>query len=211
MLFRSNDTLIGGSGADVLIGSDTGTSKLVGNGGNDKVIARGGITNMMGGDGDDTYRFLADWGTAYISDNGNTDASGANVLDFTAQTKGITLDDLNVKAFQTLSSANSVTWMATTSIDTVKGGSGADVLDFSGREANLTATLTGVNKGWVVDVQTGKTQTSLPNNQSSTLHTTGVQGFKFENIESIVGSQGSDVFRIQDGAYVTGGDRKSVV
>ena len=201
-----NDILKGGSAADVLIGSDTGNATLYGNGGDDKLIARGGTTIMMGGDGTDTYRFIGDWGTAHISDNSSTDAVGANVLDFTAQTKGITLDDLELKAFQTLATGNSVDWMTSTTIDRVKGGTGADVLDFSGREANITATLTGVNQGWVVDSQTGKAQSGLSalGTQATDTRLTH-QGFKFENIESVIGTQGSDVFRIQNAAYVTGG------
>ena len=194
------DVLKGGSGNDVLIGSDTGTATLMGGGGNDLLIARGGTTHMQGGTGDDTYRFLADWGIADI-----IDASGSNILDFTAQTKAVTLDDSVGMAFQ---AANKVTWSnGSDKIDLVKGGSGSDILDFSGDAANLLVSVTGTNAGWVKGSGSGMTQTSFASTTAQAMKDAGDNagyGFKFKGFENIVGGQGSDVFRISDGASVTG-------
>ncbi|MEI6732756.1 MAG: DUF4347 domain-containing protein [Comamonadaceae bacterium] len=194
------DVLKGGSGNDVLIGSDTGTATLMGGGGNDLLIARGGITHMQGGTGDDTYRFLADWGIADI-----IDASGANILDFTAQTKSVTLDDSVGLAFE---AANKVTWTnGSDKIDLVKGGTGSDILDFSGDAANLLVSVTGTNAGWVKGSGSGMTETSFASTTAQSMKDAGDNagyGFKFKGFENIVGGQGSDVFRISDGASLTG-------
>jgi VCBS repeat-containing protein len=187
------DTLIGGSADDVLIGSDTGTAILIGNGGNDLLIARGGSTDMQGGLGDDTYRFLGDWGTVAIDDG-----AGANVIDFSPQIRAVTIDD---SEHQGLQGSNSATWTASTTVDRIKGGLGSDILDFSGDEGNLLVTLTGKDQGWAVGpTASGMNQTGLPSN---TTVTSGF-GFKFEGIENLVGGQGSDVVRVQNGAWMSG-------
>ncbi|MBF0415872.1 MAG: DUF4347 domain-containing protein, partial [Magnetococcales bacterium] len=195
-----NDTLKGGSGNDVLIGSDSGTATLEGGGGNDLLIARGGTTTMKGGTGDDTYRFLGDWGMVTISDDG----TGNNILDFTAQAAAVTFDDAYFTAKQ---GANQAVWDATVSIDVVKGGSGKDILDFSGDSANLLLTLTASNAGWVKGSASGMQQNSFDGTANADMLAAGDDtgwGFKFEGIENIIGGQGSDVFRIRDGASVSG-------
>ncbi|MBF0463391.1 MAG: hypothetical protein HQL87_18680, partial [Magnetococcales bacterium] len=193
------DLLKGGSANDVLIGSDTGTATLIGGGGNDRLIARGGTTIMQGGPGDDTYRFLGDWGMATIDDT-----NGSNLIDFTAQTAAITLDDAHWKATR---AANQVAWAAGTTLDTIKGGSGSDIIDFSGDAANLLVTITATNAGWVKGSGSGMTQTAFdatPNQDMQAAGDNAGRGFKFIGIENIIGGQGSDVFRIRDGASVTG-------
>ncbi|MBF0348338.1 MAG: DUF4347 domain-containing protein, partial [Magnetococcales bacterium] len=194
-----NDTLTGGSGDDVLIGSDSGTATLIGGSGNDRLIARGGTTTMQGGTGDDTYRFPGDWGTVTVDDT-----NGNNIFDFTAQTGAINIDDAYFTATR---SANTVTWDGTTSIDVIKGGTGADVIDFSGDAANLLVTITDTNKGWVKGSGSGKTQTSFDaatHQDMKDVGDNGGRGFKFEGFENIIGGQGSDVFRMRDGASITG-------
>jgi len=197
-----NDTLIGGGGADTLVGSDSGTAYLFGNGGSDTLIARGGTTIMMGGDGADTYRFIGQWGSASLINSGSTDAVGENILDFSAQTSAVTFDDAYHNAFQ---GGNTVVWQSGTTIDLVQGGSGSDIIDFSGDEANILVTLTGLNAGWATNTSTGMAQSALPANGTQVDATgTSGQGFTFVGIENIVGGQGSDVFRVQDGASVSG-------
>ena len=194
------DILRGGSADDVLIGSDSGTATLEGNGGNDLLIARGGTTHMRGGSNDDTYRFLVGWGAAADI----VDASGANVLDFRPQTAAVTLDDSALTASQ---GTNTLTWAATDTIDRVKGGSGSDILDFSGNAANLLVTLTGTNAGWVKGSASGMTQTAFGTGTAAPMTTAGDnagRGFKFEGFENAIGGQGSDVFRVQNGASLTG-------
>lgn len=196
------DHLIGGGGDDVLVGSDSGSAYLTGNGGDDKLIARGGTTVMQGGDDTDTYRFVGEWGTATLIHAGNTDTAGDNILDFSNQSTAVTIDDAYHNAFQGL---NTVVWQSGTTIDLVRGGSGSDIIDFSGDEGNLLVTLTALNSGWATNTSTGLAQSGLPANgtQSGATGTSG-QGFTFEGIENIVGGQGSDVFRIQNGASVRG-------
>lgn len=194
-----NDTLIGGSADDVLIGSDTGNATLIGNGGNDVLIARGGNTSMSGGNGNDTYRFLGDWGQATI-----TDTVGSNVIDYSRQTQGVTIDDAYFKGMR---GSNLAQWAANTTIDLVKGGTGNDIIDFSGNAGNLLVTVNGTNKGWVRDSASGMTQTEFDSTTASAMKTAGDnagRGFKFEGVENVVGGQGSDVFRIRDGASLTG-------
>ena len=203
------DTMIGGSGNDILMGSASGAAILRGNGGNDKLIARGGTTTMAGGTGDDIYRFLGAWGQATLIDGTATDDAGENTLDFSAQTASVRLDDANCNAMQ---GSNKVLWATTTLIDLVKGGSASDYLDFSGREANLTASITGTNAGWVTNAATG--DGTVSNFSVSSIQTTsaadtsksfiGSHGFKFIDIENLIGGQGSDVFYVRNGASVTG-------
>ncbi len=197
------DILIGGSADDVLIGSDSGTATLIGGGGNDKLIARGGTTHMQGGLGDDTYRFLTGWSIADI-----TDTNGSNILDFTAQVNAVTLDDSVAKAFQ---GANRVTWTnGSDKIDLVKGGSGSDILDFSGDAANLIVSVTGTNAGWVKGSGSGMTQTSFASTTAQAMKDAGDNagfGFKFTGFENAIGGQGSDVFRLSAGASLTGSMR----
>jgi len=199
------DLLKGGSAADVLVGSDTGTATLWGGGGDDLLIARGGTTHMFGGtdvsgSGNDTYRFLVGWGVADI-----IDGSGTNILDFRPQISAVTFDDSVGEAFQ---GSNLVTWTKSSDkIDLVKGGSGSDVLDFSGDAANLLVTVTGTNAGWVKGSGSGMTQTSFSGTTAAAMTTAGDNagfGFKFEGFENAIGGQGSDVFRIRDGASLTG-------
>ncbi|MBF0184830.1 MAG: DUF4347 domain-containing protein [Magnetococcales bacterium] len=201
-----SDTLKGGSKDDVLIGSASGTATLVGGVGNDLFIVRGGTTHLDGGSGDDKFRFLAGWGVADI-----TDATGSNILDFTAQTAAVTVDDSEGKAFQ---SANTVTWHnggggsgGGDTIDLIKGGTGKDILDFSGDEAPLLISITATNAGWVKGSGAGMTQTSFATDTADDMKTAGDNagfGFKFDGFENIFGGQGSDVFRIKDGASLTG-------
>lgn len=219
-----NDTLIGGDGEDTLIGG-TGNSTLQGGDGDDLLVARGGNTQMKGESGDDTYRFLPNWGTATMP----TDSYGRNVLDFTAQVQGVTVDDSEHKALQ---GDSAVTWTAGTTLDQVWGGMGDDRLDFSGNEANLLVTVTGMdasaldvngfsatlmeretgwtqdnktNAGWVTSAASGMSQSGLASGTEQQLVSDNQGfGFKFVGIENIIGGQGSDVFRIRDGASVTG-------
>jgi VCBS repeat-containing protein len=218
------DVLIGGGGDDILI-SGTGTTLLKGGNGDDLLVARGGNTTMQGQNGDDTYRFLQGWGQANLP----TDGNGRNVLDFTAQTQGVTIDDAEREAFQ---GGNKVEWQGGTTIDQIWGGRGDDRLDFSGNEANLLVTVTGMssdalnvsgysntlmgrdagwktsnqtNAGWVTSSATGMAQNGLASGAEQQRVGDEVgYGFKFVGIENIIGGQGSDVFRIRDGASVTG-------
>ncbi|MBY0236360.1 MAG: hypothetical protein K2W93_15375, partial [Burkholderiaceae bacterium] len=191
------DVLMGGAGDDVLIGSLDGQATLYGGGGNDRLIARGGVTQMEGGDGNDTYRFLNGWGQATVSD-----ASGANVLDFSAQTQGVVLND---GLHQVSQGANKASFSASDRIDLVKGGQGADLVDFSADQADLLITLTGMNAGWVKNSASGMVQTGLVAGQAQTLAGDNAGfGYKFEGIEHIIGGRGSDVFRVRDGAGVSG-------
>ncbi|MFZ4550972.1 MAG: VCBS domain-containing protein [Aquabacterium sp.] len=194
------DTLIGGSGNDVLVGSTTGTATLRGNGGNDKLIARGGTTVMAGAGGNDTYRFLGNWGQATLIDGSSTDQLGENTLDFSAQTQSVRIDDAYSTAIQ---GTNKVVWSASTSTDLIKGGSGSDILDFSGRENNLTMSVTGSDAGWVTGSSTGDSTVS-GFSKSAAQTSIGSRGFSFLGFENAVGSQGSDVFYIRDGASLTG-------
>ncbi|MEL4178019.1 VCBS domain-containing protein [Roseateles sp. PN1] len=191
------DVLIGGAGDDVLIGSLDGQATLYGGGGNDRLIARGGVTQMEGGDGDDTYRFLDGWGQATVSD-----ASGANVLDFTAQNRGVLFND---GLHQATEGSNKLSFSASDRIDLVKGGKGEDRLDFSVNQADLLLTLTGMNAGWVKNSASGMIQTGLPASaaQAAAGDSAGF-GFLFQGFEHVVGGRGSDVFRVQDGAGVSG-------
>ncbi|WP_130469897.1 VCBS domain-containing protein [Candidatus Magnetaquicoccus inordinatus] len=201
-----NDTLKGGSADDVLIGSASGTATLIGGLGKDLFIVRGGTTHLDGGSGDDSFRFLSGWGVADI-----TDALGDNIIDFTAQTAAVTVDDSEGKAFQ---AANIVTWHnggggsgGGDTIDLIKGGKGGDILDFSGDEAPLLISVTATNAGWVKGSGAGKIQTSFASATHSDMQAVGDNagyGFKFEGFENIFGGQGSDVFRIKDGASLTG-------
>ena len=198
------DVLIGGSGDDILIGSTSGTATLEGRLGNDKLIARGGTTTMLGVAGNDTYRFLGDWGTAKLFEGSATDGLGENTLDFSAQTKDVRIDDYASKAIQGSSTA---TWLAGdvlggTSIDEVKGGLGNDYLDFSGRDANLLVTLTDTNAGWVTNGATGDNTTSTFT--KTPIQTIGAHGFRFVGVENVIGGKGSDVFYVHNGASVTG-------
>lgn len=194
------DVLIGGSGNDTLVGSSSGTAILRGNGGDDRLIARGGTTTLAGGAGSDVYRFLGNWGQATLVDGNATDSLGENTLDFSAQTASVRLDDAYSNATQ---GNNRVVWSTATSVDQVKGGSGSDTLDFSGREDNLTLSVTGTNAGWVTGTATG--DSSVSNFSRSAVQTTiGSRGFRFEGFENAVGGQGSDVFYIRDGASLTG-------
>nr|WP_295129980.1 VCBS domain-containing protein [uncultured Roseateles sp.] len=191
------DVLMGGAGDDVLIGSLDGQATLYGGGGNDRLIARGGVTQMEGGDGNDTYRFLNGWGQATISD-----ASGANVLDFSAQTQGVVLND---GLHQVSQGANKASFSASDRIDLVKGGQGADLVDFSADQADLLITLTGMNAGWVKNSASGMVQTGLVAGQAQTLAGDNAGfGYKFEGMEHIIGGRGSDVFRVREGAGVSG-------
>ncbi|MDO8787802.1 MAG: DUF4347 domain-containing protein, partial [Sulfuritalea sp.] len=194
------DVLKGGSAADVLIGSDSGTATLEGNGGDDLLIARGGTTHMKGGADTDSYRFLSGWGLADI-----IDSSGSNVLDFRVQTSVVTFDDSVGEAFQ---GSNRVTWTnGSDKIDLVKGGSGSDIIDFSGDAANLLISVTATDAGWVNGSGAGMTQTSFAGTTASAMTTAGDNagfGFKFEGFENAIGGQGSDVFRMSNGASLTG-------
>ncbi|HAT51547.1 MAG TPA: hypothetical protein DCS88_14630, partial [Alphaproteobacteria bacterium] len=193
------DILKGGSADDILIGSDSGTATLDGGAGNDRLIARGGTTLMQGGAGDDTYRFIDEWGMVTIEDT-----QGSNLLDFSAQTDAVTIDDAY---WQATRDGNQVSWDDLTTIDTIQGGSGSDIIDFSGDAANLLVTITETDAGWVKGSGSGMTQTEF----DATTHQdmkdagdNGGRGFKFVGIENIIGGQGSDVFRIRDGASLTG-------
>ncbi|MDD3325951.1 MAG: DUF4347 domain-containing protein [Zoogloea sp.] len=194
-----NDTLIGGSADDVLIGSDSGTATLTGNGGNDLLIARGGTTSMIGGAGDDTYRVLGNWGQASI-----TDSSGANIVDFSRQTAAVTVDDAELKA---LRGGNTLQWSVATTLDEMRGGSGGDIIDLSGNTANLLVSITGTNAGWVKGSASGMTQASFASSTAQAMKDAGDnagRGFRFTGFENLVGGQGSDVFRVRDGASLTG-------
>jgi hypothetical protein len=194
-----NDTLIGGSADDVLIGSDTGTATLRGNGGNDLLIARGGTTTLIGGSGDDTYRVLGNWGQASI-----TDTSGANIVDFSRQTAAVTVDDAEFKA---LRGSNTLQWAAATTLDELRGGAGGDIIDLSGNTANLLVSITGTNAGWVKGSASGMTQSSFSSSTAQAMKDAGDnagRGFRFTGFENVVGGQGSDVFRVRDGASLTG-------
>lgn len=192
-----NDVLKGGAGNDTLIGSDSGVALLIGGGGNDTLIARGGATTMQGGSGDDRYRFLGNWGQTTISD-----ASGANWLDFEAQTQAVTVNDAQLKAWQ---GGNTVQWAKADTIDRIRGGSGGDLLDFSGDEGDLLITLTGMNQGWVTNAAGGMTQTGLSAGvaQQAVGDDRGY-GYKFEGFEHVIGGRGSDVVRVRDGAGISG-------
>lgn len=224
---------VGGDGDDVLIGSrvddvlisGTGTTLMQGRNGDDLLVARGGNTTMQGQNDNDTYRFLPGWGTANLP----TDSNGRNVMDFSAQVQGVTVDDFAHEAFQ---GGNTVSWTPETTIDQMWGGQGNDRLDFSGNEDNLLVTVTGMhssqlnvnsysdtlmdretgwtvenktNAGWVTNAASGMPQTNLTagTEQRSVVDQVG-EGFKFVGFENIIGGQGSDVFRIRDGASVTG-------
>ncbi|GEC95377.1 hypothetical protein ZRA01_14500 [Zoogloea ramigera] len=194
-----NDTLIGGSADDVLIGSDTGTATLRGNGGNDLLIARGGTTTLIGGSGDDTYRVLGNWGQASI-----TDTSGANIVDFSRQTAAVTVDDAEFKA---LRGSNTLQWAAATTLDELRGGAGGDIIDISGNTANLLVSITGTNAGWVKGSASGMTQAAFASSTAQAMKDAGDnagRGFRFTGFENVVGGQGSDVFRVRDGASLTG-------
>ncbi|QPF74848.1 DUF4347 domain-containing protein [Roseateles sp. DAIF2] len=192
-----NDVLKGGAGNDTLIGSDNGVALLIGGGGNDTLVARGGATTMQGGSGSDRYRFLGSWGQTTIQD-----AEGANWLDFEAQTQAVTVNDAQLKAWQ---GGNSVQWAKADTIDRIRGGSGGDLLDFSGDEGDLLITLTGMNQGWVTNAAGGMTQTGLTAGaaQQAVGDDRGY-GYKFEGFEHIVGGRGSDVVRVRDGAGISG-------
>ena len=194
------DVLIGGSGNDVLIGSSNGTATLRGNGGSDTLIARGGTTVMAGAAGNDTYRFLGNWGQSTLIDGAATDTDGENTLDFGAQTSAVTLDD---GLSRVLRGNNAVVWNASTLIDQLTGGSGSDILDFSGREANLTMSVTGANAGWVTNAATGDGTVS-DFSKSAVQTGIGTRGFRFTAFENVVGGQGSDVFYMRDGAHLSG-------
>ena len=193
------DVLIGGSADDVLIGSDTGTATLTGNGGNDLLIARGGTTIMVGGNGNDIYRYLGNWGSATI-----TDTVGSNIVDFSRQTVGVTIDDAFLKAQR---GTNSVQWASATTLDEIRGGSGSDIVDLSGDQANMLVSITGTNAGWVRGSASGMTQSSFASNTAQAIKDAGDnagRGFRFTGFENLVGGQGSDVFRMRDGASLTG-------
>ncbi|MBF0400046.1 MAG: DUF4347 domain-containing protein [Magnetococcales bacterium] len=193
------DILKGGSADDILIGSDSGNATLIGGGGNDLLLARGGTTLMQGGTGSDRYRFLGEWGTATIED-----IIGDNELDFSAQTAAINVDDAYYNATR---ANNQATWDGTTTIDVVKGGSGSDWIDFSGDAANLLITVTATDAGWVKGAASGMTQTAFDATTHQDMVAAGDnagRGFKFIGFENVVGGQGSDVFRIRDGASLTG-------
>lgn len=182
---------------NVLIGGTQGIARLYGGSGEDMLIARGGQTVMEGKAGDDTYRFLNEWGRVTISDN-----QGRNILDFSAQKRSVTFDDAALNAVQ---GRNVVQWQANTQIHLVKGGQANDWLNFAGDAQNLMITLTGLNAGWVTSSTSGMGQFNLPANgtQQGAAETSG-QGFTFVGFENVLGGKGSDVFRVQAGASVTG-------
>ncbi|MFN3880619.1 MAG: VCBS domain-containing protein [Nitrincola lacisaponensis] len=182
---------------NVLIGGTDGVARLYGGSGNDMLIARGGQTIMEGQAGDDTYRFLGEWGQVTLNDT-----QGRNILDFSAQTRSVTFDDAALNAVQ---GRNLAQWQVSTQIDLVKGGQGNDWLNFSGNAQNLMVTLTGLNAGWVTNSTSGMGQVNLPANgtQQGAAETSG-QGFTFTGFENVLGGKGSDVFRIQAGASVSG-------
>ncbi len=118
-----NDTLNGGEGADILIGDDTSTSNVPGgadtlNGGDGADFLAGGQGNdvLNGGNGDD-YLFTGvatpfgngpNWGYSSALTDGGDDVidGGAGfdfaVLHYTGRAQGITLDNSNAAAVNTI-------------------------------------------------------------------------------------------------------------
>jgi serralysin len=120
-----NNWLVGGLGNDTILG-EAGDDVLEGRGGND---------TLNGGSGNDIYKFNADsdLGTSTIIEAA---AGGADTLDFSASTVGITVSLANPLA-QQVKPGLFLNLMATDRIEHLTGGAGDDVLQGNSLENHL--------------------------------------------------------------------------
>jgi Ca2+-binding RTX toxin-like protein len=129
---RAGNLCVGTSQADRMTGR-TVPDDMRGRGGGDRLRARGSddlLTGGRGGDvlrgagGDDKYIFRASWGNDNI-----TDGSGTDTLDFSAVAGGMLIDLVPSAGNEANAGASStVDFPATSPIENVIGGAGADTM-----------------------------------------------------------------------------------
>lgn len=119
-----NDTLNGGSQPDVVIGG-IGHDVIAGNAGADSLTGGAGDDQLTGGSGNDRYLFLpdAESETDTVEENGG----GFDTLDFSGMTTGVMMD-LSITGPQTVSPGRALVVGSASSIETLVGGAGNDLL-----------------------------------------------------------------------------------
>ena len=118
------ENVIGGSGADTLVG-DTGENALIGGGGNDVILGLAGDDRLVGGDGDDKIR--GDEGADKMRGG-----AGNDTLLYNTDTTGVTVDIGNDTA-----SGGHATGDDIAKFENIIGGSGNDVLYGTGGDNEL--------------------------------------------------------------------------
>ena len=83
--YGSNESLVGGSGNDVLV-ANTGSNSLAGGLGDDTLVSNKGCDSLFGGAGNDVFRINPG------SDPLVNDTGGSNTLDFSIASLGITIN-----------------------------------------------------------------------------------------------------------------------
>ena len=138
--------------------------------------------NLTGGDGDDNYIFLDNWGNATVTDTGTT---GTNVLNFSSVTSNLTFT-FHANGTVSVTDANNDTLNDVANIQEVIGGSGTNrfVFDNGGTFAGTIVGGTGAN---TIDYSAYTTAVTinLPA-ASGTGSATGTLGIS--NIDNVVGS-----------------------
>ena len=119
------ENLIGGAGADVLIGN-TLNNALTGNAGNDILMGLGGSDVMTGGTGDDIYQFhpAATFEADAIVEGNNR---GADTIDFSALNDDLRLN-LGEMTAQPIHANRTLVLNSRLNFENAAGGSGNDTL-----------------------------------------------------------------------------------
>jgi hypothetical protein len=94
--------------------------------GNDRLVSSGGAKTLIGGDGNDTYVFLEDWGNDVVLESA---AGGDDVMDFGAVASPLTV---NIGTIDVTEGMNSVTHSAD-EIEELIAGTAGDEVNVNGR------------------------------------------------------------------------------
>jgi len=119
-----NDSIDGGENDDNLYGG-AGNDSLVGGAGDDALEGGTGNDRLEGGANDDTYVFSG--GDSDLGDDTITEASGTDLIDFSAMTRAVTIDLSNGSSLQNVASGNlDIRLSSGTSIENVVGSPNND-------------------------------------------------------------------------------------
>ncbi|MFA6502480.1 MAG: hypothetical protein WCT85_06795, partial [Parachlamydiales bacterium] len=192
--FSNITGITGGSGANILIGLDTGNTFNI-----------TGSSSGNAGDGTNSINFT-DFGTI-------TGGSGDDIFNVES---GGSLNTINLG-----SGVNQLNMKAGAgTVDTVNGG-GTDSYDLVGGvitnlyagDGNDTFTLAGTNIGGMLDGGNGNNTLIIPSGTNTWNITSSNHGninssqagiFDFDQIQNLTGGTGNDIFNISDGISITG-------
>jgi hypothetical protein len=214
--FSGVEHLVGGSGSDTLVGTDTGSAWNITapDAGSVNGISFSGIENLLGGNSDDSFQF--DGGSVSSVSGGG----GNDTLDLSTDTAGVTVN-LHTGTTDHAGSISSIESLLTGSGDdsvigalnpvSIDTGSGSDTLDYSVQTLSLTLDL---SSGDLLGIESivggGGDDTLLGTTADATWNITGtdsddVAGISFSSFENLTGqADNEDTFIVSTNGSLSG-------